>query len=139
MYSSRLCEGRVCVFFSFRPGFLILSITVLIFCDYHLLRALGARHEVSLLSFAFDTAQPQNSAVLASFCSTIETVDRNPFQRQAARSALRFLSTDPVVTLPLPEVTATVDRLYQQTAFDAVISSVEVMVRLRVAGATFGR
>ena len=93
---------------------------------YHLLRALGARHDVSLLSFAFDTAQPMNSAALASFCSKVETIDCNPFQRQSAMTALRFFSPAPIVTLPLPEVTAAADRLYQQAGFDAVIASVEV-------------
>lgn len=93
---------------------------------YHLLRALGTRHEVSLLSFAFDTAQPQHVAALASFCKHVETIDCNPFQREATRSALRFLSVDPVVTLPLPDVTARIEQLYAQTTFDVVIASIEV-------------
>ena len=92
---------------------------------YHLLRALGARHEVSLLSFAFDTAQPQHGLP-----GPVLQARRNnrphPFQRKATRSALRFLSADPVVTLPLPDVTARVERLYAQTTFDVVIASVEV-------------
>jgi glycosyltransferase involved in cell wall biosynthesis len=94
--------------------------------SYHLLRALGARHEVSLLSFAFDMPQPVNRAALTAFCAKVEPVYCNPFQRQAARSVLRFLSTDPIVTQPLPEVTVAADRLYQQTTFDAVIASIEV-------------
>ncbi len=93
---------------------------------YHLLRALGTRHDVSLLSFAFDTAQPMNSAALSSFCTKVETIDCNPFRRQAARTALRFFSAAPIVTLPLPEVSAAVDRLYQQVDFDVVIASIEV-------------
>lgn len=94
--------------------------------SYHLLRALGTRHEVSLLSFAFDTPQPVNSAALASFCSQVEVVYSNPFQRQPASTALRFLSIDPIVTRSLPEMTAAADRVYQRSAFDAVIASIEV-------------
>ena len=93
---------------------------------YHLLRALGARHDVSLLSFAFDTAQPMNGTALTSFCTKVETISCNPFQRQSARTALRFFSLAPIVTLPLPEVTAAAARLYQQVGFDVVIASIEV-------------
>lgn len=93
---------------------------------YHLLRALAQRHEVTLISFAWDTAQPQTSAGLP-FCQTIHTLPRDPFQRSAFAQATRYLSLAPVVTRPIPEMQRLVARVLAETAFDAVIASTEVM------------
>ena len=35
---------------------------------YHLLRGLAHRHQVTLLSFAFDTARPDESSELRAWC-----------------------------------------------------------------------
>jgi len=93
---------------------------------YHLLRALGQRHEVTLLSFAWDTAQPQATAALP-FCKTIHTLPCDPFQRSAFAQATRYLALAPVVTRPLPEMRRLVTDALAHTTFDAVIASTEVM------------
>jgi len=94
---------------------------------YHLLRALGARHKVTLLSFAFDTASPEGANELNCFCADVATVRRNPFDRGGISDTLRFFSPVPVVTRPLPEMTLAVRRSLAQADFDVVIASVEVM------------
>lgn len=94
---------------------------------YHLLRALGARHQVSLLSFAFDTARPAESSALREFCVDVQAIDRNPFRRDDVSALARFLSPDPIVTRPLPEMTAAVQHRLDTTHYDAVIASIEVM------------
>jgi hypothetical protein len=58
---------------------------------YNLLKALGARHQVTLLSFAFDTAAPDAGKEMMPFCSTILSVARSPFQRSQTARALRGL------------------------------------------------
>ena len=93
---------------------------------YYLLRALGVRHQVSLLSFAFDTARPAESAVLQEFCTDVQAIDLNPFRRDDVSALGRFLSPDPIVTRPLPAMTAAVQRQLDAIHYDAVIASIEV-------------
>lgn len=100
---------------------------------YHLLRALGSRHEVSLLSFAFDTARPDMADELKPWCVEVQAIRRNPFQRDRSEGALRFLSSDPIVTRPLPDMTAAVRKVSDRTAFDAVIASIEVTANYALA------
>ena len=93
---------------------------------YHLLRALGTRHQVDLLSFAFDTARPAEAQPLREFCADVQAIDLNPFKRDDVSALARFLSPDPIVTRPLPEMTAAVQRRLDATHYDAVIASIEV-------------
>lgn len=104
---------------------------------YHLLRALAQRHEVTLVSFAWDTAQPQTPDGLP-FCQTTHVLPCDPFQRSTFAQATRYLSLAPVVTRPIPEMQRLVARVLAETAFDAVIASTEVTATyaLQTSGAT---
>lgn len=94
---------------------------------YYLLRALGARHQVSLLSFAFGTAHPAEAVALRSICAEVQVVERNPFQRSDTAALTRFLSPDPIVTRPLQEMKGLVQRALDSKHYEAVIASIEVM------------
>ncbi len=94
---------------------------------YHLLRALGARHQVSLLSFAFDTARPAEADALREFCADVQAVEHNPFHRANISTLARFLSADPIVTRPIEEMKSLVRRALDAKHYDAVIASIEVM------------
>ena len=94
---------------------------------YHLLRALHQRHQVTLLSFAFGTADPSDVENLSDCCTEVQVVYRDPFERRQLERAGRFFSLAPVVTRPWPDLQAAVDRLYAQTTFDVVIASTSTM------------
>lgn len=94
---------------------------------YHLLRALGARHQVTLLSFAFETAVPERADDLFRFCADVQAIRCNPFERGPVARALRFLSPAPIVTAPLPEMTRAVRSALTRTDFDVVVASNETM------------
>jgi len=94
---------------------------------YHLLKALGTRHQVTLISFAFETADPEGADDLHRFCADVQAIRRNPFDRSHVANTLRFLSPAPIVTNPLPEMTQAVHSALAQTNFDVVVASVEVM------------
>jgi glycosyltransferase involved in cell wall biosynthesis len=93
---------------------------------YHLLRALSSRHEVALISFAFDTAAPGEAAELSRCCSSVQTVPVNPFEFNRAGSLRTFLSAAPVAFRPIAVMRRLVDEVWQRGAFDAVSASVEV-------------
>ncbi len=93
---------------------------------YHLLRALSTRHQVTLVSFAFTTARPDQADVLQQWNVDVQTVEYNPFERSSLSGALRFFSLSPVVTRPLPEMADAVQRAAGAMLFDAVIASNEV-------------
>ena len=94
---------------------------------YHLLRALGRTHEVSLLSFAFATARPEDAAPLTRFCGQVEVVAVDPFVANRAGALRTFLSPSPVAARPLPAMSRAAARWLQTQAFDAVIASTEMM------------
>ncbi len=94
---------------------------------YHLLRALGQRHNVTLVSFAWDTAAPEQAAAGLPFCRVMHTLPRDPFARSAFAQATRYLALAPVVTRPLPAMQRLVRQVLAHTTFDAVIASTEVM------------
>ncbi|HOU11922.1 MAG TPA: glycosyltransferase family 4 protein [Anaerolineae bacterium] len=94
---------------------------------YHLLRALSQRHEVTLISFAWDTAAPEQAAAGLPFCCAVHILPRDPFARSAFAQAMRYLSLAPVVTRPIPEMQRLVGDVLTHTTFDAVIASTEVM------------
>ena len=94
---------------------------------YHLLRALGAQHQVSLLSFAFDTARPAEATALRDICVDVQAVECNPFRRDGVSALARYLSPGPIVTRPLEEMRLAVQRQLDSAHYDAVIASIEVM------------
>ncbi len=92
---------------------------------YHLLRALAARHEVTLVSFAFATARPEEREGLAGLCASVQVVPVDPSERPVMLRALRYLSPAPITTLPVPAMRAAVDPLLSAGGWDAVIASTE--------------
>jgi glycosyltransferase involved in cell wall biosynthesis len=94
---------------------------------YHLLRALGERHQVTLVSFAFGTADPERAAAALPFCQAVHALQRNPFDRAAPALATRYLSPAPVVTRSIPEMQRLVQTETLGTPFDVVIASTEVV------------
>lgn len=94
---------------------------------YHLLRALGREHQVTLVSFAFETAAPEQVAATLPFCQTVHILPRDPFARNTLAQATRYVSLAPVVTRSIPEMQRLVGEVLTHTTFDAVIASTEVM------------
>jgi sugar transferase (PEP-CTERM/EpsH1 system associated) len=94
---------------------------------YHLLRALGQAHQVSLLSFAFATAQPEDAAPLRPWCQQIDVVQVDPFAVNQAGALGAFLSPSPVAARPVPAMSQRASQLVQEQPFDAVIASTEMM------------
>jgi polysaccharide biosynthesis protein PslH len=94
---------------------------------YHLLRALGSRHEVTLLSFAFDTGQPATPDALQTICRSIEVVPLNPFLANRSGTLATFLSMRPTASRPIPAMSQLVAEAWQRKAYDVVIASTEMM------------
>jgi glycosyltransferase involved in cell wall biosynthesis len=92
---------------------------------YHLLKSLAERHEVTLLSFAFDSADP--AAAPRGSRLGVEIVALDPFARQKQRGRSRFLSRSPIVTAPMPEMAEKTRQLLSETRYGVVIASTEVM------------
>jgi sugar transferase (PEP-CTERM/EpsH1 system associated) len=94
---------------------------------YNLLRALGSRHDVTLLSLAFDPADPGRADELSSFCAEVQAVRHDPYARSKVLSSLRFLSPVPIVNMPLADMTRAVRGVLDRKAFNVVIASTETM------------
>lgn len=94
---------------------------------YHLLQALGQSHEVSLLSFAFATAQPDIADGLRSLCADVQVIPVDPFAANQAGALRTFLSPAPMAARPLPAMVAATASLAAQGPFDLVIASTEMM------------
>ena len=93
---------------------------------HYLLKALAERHQVRLISFAFDTADPDRADELRGLGIEVQAVSVNPFDQQQKMGARRFLSLDPVVTYPVREMVEAVRASVSMAAFDTVIASTEV-------------
>ena len=93
----------------------------------HLLQALGQRHEVTLLSFAFDTARSDQPGELAHCCRDIRVVASNPFEVNQANTLRTFLSLHPVASRPIPAMCDLVNQLMRQEPFNVVIASTAMM------------
>ena len=63
---------------------------------YHLLRALAEAHAVTLVSFAYDTARPDQAGDLRSLCVEIQVVSVDPFAANRVGILRAFLSARPV-------------------------------------------
>ena len=72
---------------------------------FHLLRGLAAAgHDVTLLSFSFDTADVAGAHALRDLCKEIHVIERDPFQRHRTGDRLRYLSFAPIVARPIREM-----------------------------------
>lgn len=93
---------------------------------YHLLRALGSRHQVTLLSFTFGTARPEETDALEAFCQDVHVLAGNPFEINWAGALATFLSTHPPVTRSIPAMQQLVAAAWQRESYDAVVASTEM-------------
>jgi glycosyltransferase involved in cell wall biosynthesis len=100
---------------------------------YHLLRALGRRHQVTLISFAFGTARPEEGEDLGRCCAGVQAIERNPFERSRIASALRFFSMAPIVTRPVPEMARAVRKALARDSFDMIIASTGITATYALA------
>lgn len=94
---------------------------------YHLLRSLAERHRVTLLSFAFATARPEEAGPLGEWGIEVRAVPINPFEANRADALHTFLSPRPVVSRPVPAMSRLVTETLRSGTFDAVIASTEMM------------
>lgn len=93
----------------------------------HLLRSLAARHRVTLLSFAFAAARPEEAGPLREWGVEVQVVPINPFEANRAGALRTFLSPRPVVSRPIAAMSRLVASTLAAQAFDAVIASTEMM------------
>lgn len=100
---------------------------------YHLLRSLAERHRVTLLSFAFATARPEEAGPLGEWGVEVKAVLINPFEANRAGALRTFLSPRPVVSRPIPAMSRLVAETTTAQAFDAVIASTEMMADYALA------
>lgn len=94
---------------------------------YYLLQALVQRHNVTLLSFAFDTAQPHANNDLHQWCQEVQMIPVNPFMINRAGILETFFSLRPVSSRPIIEMSQMINHVRQTNRFDAVIASTEMM------------
>jgi glycosyltransferase involved in cell wall biosynthesis len=94
---------------------------------FHLLRALARAHAMTLVSFAFDTAQPEQAGNLRSLCADVRVVPVDPFAANRAGTLRTFLSARPVVSRPIGAMSRLVADVLRSSAFDVVIASTEMM------------
>jgi glycosyltransferase involved in cell wall biosynthesis len=62
---------------------------------YNLLRQLSRHHEVSLISFADPTAEPQSARTSLDFCHDVEAIPTPTYSREAAGSRMALLGSTP--------------------------------------------
>jgi glycosyltransferase involved in cell wall biosynthesis len=93
---------------------------------HYLLKALAERHQVSLMSFAFDTADPDRADELRTLGVEVQAIHVNPFEQQQMMGARQFLSLTPAVTHPVREMSDAVRAMIGRQSFDTVIASTEV-------------
>ncbi|MCU0507597.1 MAG: glycosyltransferase family 4 protein [Anaerolineae bacterium] len=94
---------------------------------YYLLRALAEQHHVTLISFAFGTAQPEQPGDLPSLCKTIRVVPDDPFAANRAGTLRTFLSPRPMASRPIPAMSRLVGETLASESFDVVISATAMM------------
>jgi glycosyltransferase involved in cell wall biosynthesis len=94
---------------------------------YHLLQALAQRHEVTLISFAFGTANPEHAEALRQICRQVQVVRTDPHRPSRLAWVLRFFSPVPVATQPVPAMRRLAQELTYRQHFDVVIASTKGM------------
>ncbi len=94
---------------------------------YHLLRDLSQQHEVTLISFAFATARPEEQEAARALCTEVQVVPVDPFAANRAGALHTFLSLRPVASRPIPAMREKVSAALASQRFDAVIASTGMM------------
>jgi len=100
---------------------------------YHLLRALAQKHQVTLVSFAFATAQLDASGDLRDWCQQIHTVPVDPFEINRAGALSTFLSLRPMASRPVAAMSQLTTGMMQSGDFEVVIASTEMMMDYALA------
>jgi glycosyltransferase involved in cell wall biosynthesis len=101
---------------------------------YHLVRALAQAHAVLLVSFAFDTARPEQPGDLRSLCADIRAVPVDPFVVNRAGALRTFLSPRPMASRPIPAMSQLVTDVLRSHTFDAVVASTGMMADYALLG-----
>ena len=94
---------------------------------YHLLKAVAKSHEVTFISFAFETARPEMAEKALSFCKQVRIVECSPFVRSRSEQLGRFISLQSIVDQPIPEMATLVKQTLEQNEFDVIVCSTTVM------------
>jgi len=94
---------------------------------YYLLKALAKSHDITLISFAHGTAQPDRYSNLAKICKKVLIVNRNPILENRASTIRRYISMKPVASRPNREMSTTVAKELRAEQYDVVIASSDVM------------
>lgn len=97
---------------------------------YYLLRALCRHHRVTLVAFAFATAQPDATDELTAACAALVPVWVDPFAANAIGTLRSFVAPQPdaLRTQPIPAMQAAVRRAAAGRRFDVVIAAGEMML-----------
>lgn len=106
---------------------------------YNLLRHLGQRHQITLLSFAEqDEATPEQIEHLRQFCAHVEVVPKLTYQPDTFKSLVGYLSRWPrsLVDVYSPIMTALVKDLANSGTLDAIIASEFQTIRYLEAAPT---
>lgn len=90
---------------------------------HYLLRALAQQHRLTLLSFAFDTAQPDAPGKLQSFCQDIHVVRIDPFKFNQTGTLQTFISPRPTASRPVPAMQRMMNSILRTHSFDVIIAS----------------
>lgn len=93
---------------------------------FHLLRALAARHQVTLVTFApSDGPLPDVDCRSLGLCEHVHLIARRPFQKDAKRRLMGMISPVPrdLAAMYSPEMAKCVNRVCDEHQFGAVIAS----------------
>jgi glycosyltransferase involved in cell wall biosynthesis len=92
---------------------------------FNLVRELGRRHEVTLLSFTNHERDRDHVAEMARYCAAVQIVAGREFHPGSWRSLAGFLSPSPrwLVDVHSPEMAALVAATLAQKPFDVVVGS----------------
>lgn len=94
---------------------------------HNLLKAISIRHDITLLAFAYGTAQPDLHTEVNSYCKNVRLISCDPVLENQVNSVRRFLSLRPVSSRPIGKMMSLVQKEITENEFDVVIASTDVM------------
>lgn len=91
----------------------------------YLLKALAAKHRVTLLSFADESAHVERSATLTALCDAVYSVPWRPYQHNSQRARWGFLSPTPrfLIDTFSPQMCDAIQAQLASGRYDLVIAS----------------
>ena len=92
---------------------------------YHLLRELAKRHHITLLTFMPTAAERCYIPALQAFCTDVQVLQRDPFQRDRLKALMGFFSPRPrsVVSTYSKAMELSLHSLLTQDTYDMLIAS----------------